>query len=335
MKEPPVNKTKLMAVPGIAATLIILGGCMTVSEEHEKGTPARENQEFWQVESEHGTLFGTLDLPEMEGKIPVILMVSGSGPTDRDGNSEKIPKPNDSLKMLGRWFAARGYAVLRYDKRGVGESKAALGPMEETSFDAMIHDARLWMDRLRKDSRFTSLGVIGHSEGSLIALETAREEGADFVISLAGAGRPISEILREQLAAQPKIIQKRAFAILGELEQGNRVEKVPFHLRGVFAPELQTYFISWCRYDPAEIAASLEVPILVVQGSTDFQTSLKDAELLAAANPTARLAVVEGMNHILKDAPANRLRNFRTYTKQGLPLSEGLFGALDPFLAGF
>lgn len=317
-----------------AAVIIILGGCMTVPKENEKIPLPQGNQEEWRVESEHGPLFGTLDRPGEPAKVPVILMISGSGPTDRDGNSEKIPKPNDSLKMLGQWLTTRGYAVLRYDKRGVGESKAAMGSVEETTFEAMIEDARLWAAKLKKDSRFTSLGVIGHSEGSLIALETAREEGADFVISLAGAGRPISEILREQLAAQPKIIQKRAFAILGELEEGTRVDKVPFHLRGVFSPELQPYFISWCRYNPAQIAASLDIPILVIQGSTDFQTSLKDAELLAAATPKATLAVIEGMNHILKDAPANRLRNFRTYTKQGLPLSQGLFETLDSFLAG-
>lgn len=296
--------------------------------------PDPAKQESVAVESEHGTLYGTLDLPQASGgeAHPAILLIAGSGPTDRDGNSTALSKPNESLKMLGGWFASMGAAVLRYDKRGVGESKEAAGEIAETEFDAMVRDALLWIELLKKDPRFSSIGIVGHSEGSLVGLLASGRARIDFFISIAGAGRPIGVIIREQLQGQPGFIRKKAFQILDELDAGRTVEKVPFYLKSLFDSEKQTYFISWNRIDPSEIMRGLDVPALVIQGSTDLQTSIKDAEILAGAGSSARLAVIEGMNHILKDAPAAKLKNFKVYTAQGVPLSNNLIDELRSFL---
>ncbi len=139
--------------------------------------PEPQAKENVSVRSKFGTLHGTLDLPESEFPVPVVLIIAGSGPTDRDGNSEMIKKKNDSLKMLGAHLASMGIASLRYDKRGIGKSKSASGPVEETVFEDMISDARLWVDYLLKYTRFSSVGIIGHSEGSLVGMCAAAEEG--------------------------------------------------------------------------------------------------------------------------------------------------------------
>lgn len=294
--------------------------------------PIPHIREEVEVEIEGGVLKGVLEMPCKKTDLPVLLMIAGSGPTDRDGNSLKLAKPNDSLKMLGGWLTDLGMAVLRYDKRGVGESSPGT-EKEKTTFDHMVGDALSWLDFLKDDGRFTSYGLIGHSEGSLVALKAALEEQADFFISLAGAGRPICRIIREQLRSQPVMIRKKAYRILDKLERGERVEKIPFYLKPLFAPELQNYVISWNAYDPAQLISHYDKPALIIQGSTDLQTSLLDSKLLAEAGRNTRLEIIEGMNHILKDAPASRIKNLKVYTKQGVPLSRGLIDTLDDFLA--
>jgi pimeloyl-ACP methyl ester carboxylesterase len=294
--------------------------------------PTPVSQEHWQVETSAGTLYGTLDLPEIPENARVILMISGSGPTDRDGNSTVLRKPNDSLKMLGGHLVSLGFAVLRYDKRGVAASSAAAGDMANTRFDDMVDDARAWIDKIAGDPRFGDIGVLGHSEGSLVALLAATDDRrVRFAISVAGAGRPIGQVIREQLQPQPGFIRKKALAILSELEEGRRVEKVPFYLAQLFGADLQSYFISWNAHDPAALMRELDIPVLVIQGETDIQTAITDAELLASAGKDARLHIIPGMNHILKDAPAGRIRNIMSYTKPGLPLSSKLIEVLNDF----
>lgn len=313
-----------------AAAVFLTGGCMTQTPiETEVSMAEKKNV---QVSTTTGRLYGTIDIPATGGPYPVVLIISGSGPTDRDGNSELTKKANNSLKMTGEWLAANGVAALRYDKRGVGESKSAAGQMEKTVFEDMITDAERWIELLRGDNRFSSIGILGHSEGSLVGMCVASRKNVDFFVSVAGAGRPATDVIREQLSAQPGVMKKKAFPILDELAAGRRVEKVPKLLKNLFKPELQPYLISWNAYDPAAVLAELNVPVLIIQGERDIQTSMKDAEILSAANPHAELAIIQGMNHVLKKAPKGRLRNLLTYMKPKLPLSENFTGKLSAFL---
>jgi len=320
----------------VLALLMAALGCSTMREKSLQGGELMDVEtirEAVKVESEYGTLYGTLDLPRKEGAVPVFIIIPGSGPTDRNGNSEMQKGANNSLLMLGESLTSFGCAALRYDKRGVGQSAAAKGPTEETVFRAMIEDALLWIDLMLSDPRFSSVGIIGHSEGSLVALAAAAEREVGPVISISGAGRPILEVLREQMAAQPGFVRKPALKIIGELEQGRTVEDVPKLLKSLFDPSLQPYVISWSRLDPAQICAGLEVPVLVIQGTTDLQTSQIDAKLLSESNPLCKLVLVEGMNHVLKDAPKNRLKNMLTYGKPDLPLSRGFVEEIGSFIS--
>jgi len=278
-----------------------------------------------------GTLFGTLDLPTTDGPWSVAVIIAGSGPTDRDGNQALFK--NNSLKFLGQALAAHGIAALRYDKRGVGQSSGAGQREHELRFETFVDDAVAWIKLLRQDPRFTHIGVIGHSEGSLIGILAAEQAGkVEAFVSLDGAGRNIADVLREQLKNNLPARYEQSDHILGELAAGRTVDKVPPELAGLFRASAQPYLISWLKYDPAREIAALDMPILIVQGSTDLQASQNDAQLLAEANKKARLALVPNMNHVLKHSALTwKWAQLLDYTSPS-PLEPQLIEQLVPFL---
>ena len=141
------------------------------------------------------TIYGTLALPtgiSEKNPQPIVLIIAGSGPTDRQGNSKPPVNPN-SYRMLADSLAERGIASLRYDKRGIGQSKSTDIKEENLRFDDYATDAADWLRLLRTDRRFSKIVVVGHSEGSLVGMLASREAGADGFVSLAGAGRRIGD----------------------------------------------------------------------------------------------------------------------------------------------
>jgi pimeloyl-ACP methyl ester carboxylesterase len=131
------------------------------------GASAKYSSVAMTLKTKTGMLSGTLDLPAGKGPFPVMLLIAGSGPTDRNGNNPLGIKW-DSYKLLGKGLAERGIAVLRYDKRGVGESVGA-GLFRLPEFNTYVTDAADWIQLLRKEKRFSKVGIIGHSEGSHLA----------------------------------------------------------------------------------------------------------------------------------------------------------------------
>jgi hypothetical protein len=286
-----------------------------------------------QLETKSGTLHGTLLLPRSAAaKVPIALIISGSGPTDRDGNSPLLPGKNNSLKMIAESLAAHGVASVRYDKRGIGASASAATREEELRFTTYVDDAVAWLEWMRNDARFSNRMIVGHSEGSLIGIMAAQRAPVDRVISLAGAGRSAGVVLREQLSRNlPPNLFADAERILGELEAGRTVAQVPQPLMPVFRPSVQPYMISWLPVDPAAEVAKVTVPVLVVQGTTDVQIAVSDAERLARGNPRATLEVVDGMNHVLKEV-REATQQLPSYSNPELPLHSALVNALVGFL---
>ncbi|HEX6573724.1 MAG TPA: alpha/beta fold hydrolase [Gemmatimonadaceae bacterium] len=280
-----------------------------------------------------GTLYGTLELPARAFPVPVALIIAGSGPTDRNGNSRILPGANNSLRMVARGLAERGIASLRYDKRGIAASAASMVKEEDLRFDNYVSDASAWIRQLRADPRFSTVTVIGHSEGSLIGMLATRETGADGFVSLEGAGRNIKDVLIEQLSAQlqPPMVQT-ARDIIAKVDAGEKPDSVPPILFALFRPTVQPYLRSWFRYTPSEEIARLEVPSLVVQGTTDFQTSMLDAKVLADGHPRVRLLTIEGMNHVLKNAPPGRIEQASTYSDPTLPVVPKLIEETAAFI---
>ncbi|HLK63829.1 MAG TPA: alpha/beta hydrolase [Bryobacteraceae bacterium] len=276
-----------------------------------------------------GVLYGTLELPTVKAPYPVVLIIAGSGPTDRDGNSSLIPNQNNSLKMVAEALAARGIASLRYDKRAIGESKAAAARESDLRFEMYVNDAAKWGEYLRKDSRFGALVIAGHSEGSLIGMLAAQKLQANGYISIAGPGEGGGEIILKQLRPQlPADSMKLVEAAVKSLEDGHTVDPIPPGMEGLLRASVQPYLISWFRYDPAREIAKLKMPILILQGTTDIQIKVADANLLHDANPAAKLVVIEGMNHVLKLVPAVQKEQLASYGDPSLAVAPKLIDAM-------
>lgn len=260
------------------------------------------------------------------------LIIAGSGPTDKDGNSALAGK-NNSLKMLAEGLAQQGIATVRYDKRGLGDNQALLTKEEDGTFDQYVDDAVQIIQTLMADKAYTSVHVIGHSEGSLIGLLAAQQTGVESFVSIAGAGRPLDEVLLEQLKGQlaPKLFNEST-NILTALKQGEQVKNISPELQALFRPSVQPFLISLLKYQPANELAKVKGRVLLLQGTTDLQVKEADAEALKKGKQEAKLLYLEGMNHVLKKAPADRAENLATYAHPSLPLHEELLPAIQQFI---
>lgn len=249
--------------------------------------------------TQRGSIEGTLIYPQSNSPVPLFIIIAGSGPTDRDGNNVAGLQTN-AYKMLADELAKLGIASIRYDKQGVGASKSAFKSEAELSFDDYVDDAVGWIQQYQNDARFSKIGVAGHSEGSLIGMLAVAYTHADFFVSIAGAGRPIDQVLVEQLT--PKVssaVMMQVQWVLAELKAGRAVPQVP-PTDLLFRPSVQPFLMSELRYNPAQELARLTCPVLIVQGDADLQVAVKDAQLLHAAKPDARYLIVHSMNHVLK-----------------------------------
>lgn len=283
------------------------------------------------VQVADGVLHGSLLLPKVESPIPVALLIAGSGPTDRNGNNPK--GRNDSLKRLAQALAKRGIASLRYDKRGIGQSQAVAPDESQLSVDAYVADAQAWARKLKADARFSDLLLIGHSEGALIATLAAPAVEPAALISIAGSGRAIDQLLREQLQGRlPPALLATAFYLLDELKAGRTHEQVPEKLQVLFRPSVQPYLISLFRYDPADAFANTTAPALIVQGTHDIQVDLQDAERLQEARQDADVAIIGGMNHVLRITPAGPTGQTASYSRPELPIAHELTERISQFL---
>ncbi len=295
-------------------------------------SPSPFTQETVTVDATGARLSGTLTFPPRKGPFPVALIVPGSGPIDRDGNAGQVR--TDVYKLLAQGLAARGVATLRYDKRGVGASLTSMSEAQ-MRFDDEVNDALALTHYLESRKEFSSVSIIGHSEGSLIGILAAqRDPSVKALVSVAGIGRDAATVIEEQIRASGASAQiaSEVTAYDDALRAGRTIASPDPHLAALFRPSIQPYLISWYRYDPAAEIAKLKVPVLIVQGTTDLQVSVTDANLLAAADPQAKLLVVQGMNHILRDAPADRQQNLATYQDPSLPLNTSVVPAIAAFL---
>ena len=270
-------------------------------------------------------------------RAPVVVIIPGSGPTDRDGNNP-LGVTAASYRLLAEALAKRGMTTVRIDKRGMFGSKAAVADGNGVTIADYAADAHAWAKAARAATGAKCVWLLGHSEGSLVAL-AAGQDRRDLcgVISVSGMGRKLGAVLRDQLSANPANapILAPALAAIASLEQGQRVDgkTLPAPLQPLFGEAVQPYLINFMAQDPARLAGSLKLPLLIVQGERDLQVKVTEAKLLAAAQPKARLVLVPGVNHVLKfvatDDPA---ANFATYADPSLPVSTGVVDAIAAFV---
>ena len=282
------------------------------------------------------TLAGTLILPDTtETPVPVVLLIAGSGPTDRDGNSGYGLKSN-AYTMLADSLVHKGIAVARYDKRFSGTNLPTavnvLKP-EEHRFDFFVSDTVGFIRQLQAEKRFSRVIVAGHSEGSLVGMLAAQLTKANGFISLAGAGQNIAEVMKEQIRrSTADTLSKQASVILDSLKAGYTVQRVNPFLQPLFKPKNQPGLISWMKYEPTQAIKNYQGPVLIVNGINDLQVPVSEAGLLKRARPDARLVLIDQMNHIMKNAPADRMENLKMYTNPLAPLSPELATAIAQFV---
>jgi uncharacterized protein len=284
-----------------------------------------------------GTIHGTQLIPKSRGGAnrsqPVVLILAGSGPTDRNGNSLLLPGANNSLKMLAEGLADRGIASVRYDKRGVGESASAGSQEADLRFENYVDDAVVWIRKLQSDSRFSSVTVIGHSEGSLIGMLAAKKTRANGFVSIAGPARNAADLLRDQLRSQlPQDLFAESEKILNSLRRGKTVATISQQLQILYRPTVQPYLISWFRYTPSQEIKGLTMPVLITQGTTDIQVPVSEAKALKLAKPQGELVIIEGMNHVLKAVPLDPKQQTAAYSDPNLPVVPKLIESINNFV---
>lgn len=286
------------------------------------------------LDTGQGVLHGSLVLPQRTEAVPVVLLVAGSGPTDRNGNNPGGGH-NDAHRKLAQALAQQGIASVRYDKRGIAASFAATPHERDLSVERYVADVVAWSHQLHEDKRFSQVILVGHSEGALIASLAAPEADADALVSIAGSARPIDQLLREQLRNRlPPRLRSEADGLLDSLRNGHPVAEVSDELTVLFRTSVQPYLISLFRQDPAAAFAKVRVPALIIQGDHDIQVSVQDAEALHAANPAAQLQIITGMNHVLRIVPMDFEAQLASYDNPDLPLARALTTRIVSFIQG-
>ena len=267
---------------------------------------------------------------------PVVVIVPGSGPTDRDGNNP-MGVTAAPYRLLAEALAEKGVSSIRIDKRGMFGSKAAIPDANKVTIADYAADAHAWAKAARQKTGARCVWVAGHSEGALIAL-AAGQDRTDLcgVIAISGMGRRFGTVLREQLAANPANapIMESATKALAELEAGRTVDTAGMHpaLAPLFNASVQPYVINLLAQDPAALAKSLKLPLLIVHGEADLQTSVADAKALASAQPKAKLVLVPKVNHVLKVVGDGRQANMSAYADPSLPVAPGVVDAIADFV---
>lgn len=324
MKHLPIKQLSLR----LALLSVLLAGV--------PGNPLRAAEREVKLTRDFGTLYGTLTTPDTSSETAVVI-IAGSGPTDRDGNN-KLGIRTNAYRYLAETLGEAGFAALRYDKRGIGQSVYDdPEQLKEVVFEDFVADAAAWADFLTGEG-FRKIVLLGHSEGAMIALCAAQEDPhVAAVIEVAGAGRSLDFILQGQLAGQLALtdpgLYVQATGIIDRLRSGKRVEEVPQSLAALFHPSVQPFLISAFRYDPCRLIAALEIPVLIVQGDNDLQVPAAEAEALAAAQPRARKVIVGGMTHTLKTSTGHTINEqLAAYTDSTLGLAAELTEAVTEFL---
>ena len=295
-------------------------------------TPVHPGEKEIEITSAVGSkLYGTL--LSKNNQQPLAIIVAGSGPTDRNGNST-ISAATNEYQMLAYALDSQNIATFRYDKRGIAKSAYAGMKESDLVFDDYVKDAKKIFDYLHDTLGFKNIYFVGHSEGSLIAMLASEKEKVKGYISVAGAGRPIDEVLEEQMQKQPlpDSVKQQIPVIFNQLKEGKEVNNIPQMLSPLFRKSIQPYIISWLKYSPQNEIKKLNCPILILQGGCDIQVKEVDANNLHEANKKSTLDIIPNMSHTLKNAGENCVNENKTYTDGSMPLDRTLVEDIVSFI---
>lgn len=285
------------------------------------------------------TLAGTLTRPDNNQSHPVVILISGSGPQDR--NQDVFGQK--TFLVLADHLTRAGIAVLRYDDRGTAESTGDFSTATSADFTS---DTLAIVDYLsaRSDVNFSAIGLVGHSEGGLIApIAAGQSDTVDFVVLLAGPGVPSRELILtqsrrfatfqgadEETVTRAIEIQTRLAEITfadtsddiarAELEAFlsddvmASVGDDPTNRPAVITSMLRPWYRYFLRHDPAPYLAALDIPVLVLNGSLDMQVEAPDnlagMRTHLAGTPDTTIVELEGLNHMFQTAETGSMLEY-------------------------
>jgi len=265
---------------------------------------------------------GTLLEPAEKTKTLAIL-IAGSGPTNRDGNST-VGK-NNSLKLLAQHLAKNGIASFRYDKRIFKLMRENRLDQSKLRFEDFVNDAADVVNYFKlynkEDYGYDKFILIGHSQGALVAQLASLKTAVTGLVLVCGSSRPIQEILVEQVAKQAPFLVNDLNTSLDSIAKVGYVNKINPLLNTLLYKDVQPFLQSWMQYDPSEIAKKIEEPTLAIGGTTDIQVPAKEAKVLAEHLQNGDHAIIENMNHVLKTVEDMGLENQKSYTDPNFPMS--------------
>jgi alpha-beta hydrolase superfamily lysophospholipase len=307
-----------MRAPTLIAVLAVLGLC---------GMSAAASAQESRIRV--GLIDAVLTTPPNVERPPIALLIAGSGSTDHDGNGPDI-KPA-TLKKLSDQLLARNIATLRYDKRGAGGWKPEFGRPEDFRFKDYVDDSASLVNYLRSGGKFSRLVLVGHSEGGLVAILTARRVPIDRLVLLVTAARRQGDLLKAQLEKKqlaPDVLEPITRAI-DAIMAGQIVDPPP---RGLpIEPSMQPGIASAFTADPIDPLKQIEQPTLIIGGGRDRQVARLDFIALSAAAQVAKTLWLPDMNHVLVDVD-DEADDLKAYTQPERPLDPAMIDAVAAFI---
>ncbi len=281
-------------------------------------------------------LAGTLVCPRQCAHGPVVLILVGSGPSDRDGNSAAGLNTH-MYRLLAEALATRGFVSFRYDKRGVSESRALVTSEATVTIADFADDAVRVVHWL--ESRFVSRPIViaGHSEGAMLAVMAAAKVKVAGLILISGAGRTFADVVEDQLLRTPRPpdVTAEIKRIFVAYRRGTEIGpiKPPLDQTNLFRPSVQAFLKSVMNIDPQALLASRNEPILIVGGGQDIQVLKVDFERLAAARQSGITRLwIDDMTHVMKPALPGDASPLAVYQDPSRALSEPFVEGLATWL---
>ncbi|MGS2738751.1 alpha/beta hydrolase family protein [Sinomicrobium sp. M5D2P17] len=337
--------------------LITLVGCKNQKKSGQQNliSPISENVSF-KNSKDHITLKGNLSLPNESGIFPAVILISGNGKNNR--NSEfGDHKP---FLDISNYLTKNGIAVLRYDKRGVGESEGDFNSANSYDF---AEDVSAALDYLlkRKEIQKNNIGLIGHSEGGLIApIVASNSSDIAFIVSLAGPSLPGDEILLDQQRALAKIrgvnktkidqlqkVNQEAFELVKQNKNDTVLkEKMVAYIQEISKNDpdkpkdmsyeeyvsaqvnsiLRPWMVNFLRYNPKEYIKKIKCPVLALNGLNDLQVLAKEnlpmwkSTLVESGNKNITIKELPNLNHQFQTCETGLPEEYETLNESFSPI---------------
>ena len=287
------------------------------------------SKEDIQIYNDSIVLPGTLKYTESKLPQPLVIFIQGSGDPDRNGNQPSYNVHADYINQLGDALSENEIAFYSYDKRNVSRENIKF-LKEHYVFSDLAIDVSKVIDYFKDDSRFSSITLIGHSQGSLVGMLAINEHISKYV-SLAGLGEPVDNAFVRQISNQNKELGEVARQHANELKETGDIKEINLYLVSLFGKGNHDFLIDYFKYDPSVEIKKIQIPTLIINGTKDSQVLVEDAKRLYEAQPNAEFKIVENMNHVLKDVIKEE-DNMKSYNTPDYPLSETLVQILTEFI---